>query len=46
MGKINPNHFDFDEVGGTKRFKKSRKLHHGNFDGDYSEMKKQYRRKQ
>lgn len=44
MGKINLNRFDFDEVGGTKKFKKSRKAHRGTFDGDYSDMKKQYKR--
>lgn len=45
MGKINLNHFDYDEIGGTKRFKKTNKMSKNNFDGDYSEIKKQYKRK-
>lgn len=46
MARLNVNQLRFDEeVGGTQKLKKVRKFKESTFDGDYTDMRKQYKRK-
>lgn len=46
MARLNVNQLRFDEeVGGTRKIKRVRKFKEDTFDGDYSDMRKQYKRK-